>query len=132
MNQGNIAPEIVKKAMANLASNIAGGVARQLAEWVMTDRFLGQDGLDYRAALASVRVPFLLIAGANDLMAPAASVLRGKEALAGPSEMVVAGRSEGFSSDYGHADLILGRRAPAEIFPRIADFLARHSTRVPA
>lgn len=128
LNQSNIAPEVVKAAMTYLASDIAGGVARQLADWVRTDRFHGLDGLDYRAALAQRRVPFLLVAGANDLMAPESSVFHARERLGGEVETTLAGVEGGFESDYGHADLILGRRAPKEVFPRIEDFLARRST----
>jgi hypothetical protein len=43
-------------------------------------------------------------------------------------ELVTAGISHGFSADYGHGDLVLGRRAPEELFPLVADFLIRHST----
>ena len=48
--------------------------------------------------------------------------------VSGPVELVTVGLSEGFSTDYGHGDLVLGRRAPDEVFPRIAEFLARHAT----
>ena len=34
---------------------------------------------------------------------------------------------EGFSLDFGHDDLLAGRAAPAEVFPRIADWPATRS-----
>jgi hypothetical protein len=40
------------------------------------------------------------------------------------------GRAHGFAEDYGHADLILGRRAPDEIFLLAGTFLSAHASRV--
>jgi pimeloyl-ACP methyl ester carboxylesterase len=106
-------------------------VGRQFARWIATGSFDSADGhFDYRAGMAAIRIPFLLVAGTKDLLAPPAAVRRAQAALGGPTELVLAGRAHGFTADYGHADLVLGRRAPEEIFPRVEGFLAAHSTAV--
>ncbi len=64
------------------------------------------------------------------LAGPPLAVARAKEHLGGPVKLVIAGRAHGFSEDYGHADLILGRRAPDEIFPLVETFLSAHASRV--
>lgn len=126
----NMEPEVVRRALANVPANIAGGVGRQFARWISTNRFTSYDGsFDYRERLAGVRTPFLLVAGSKDLLAPPMSVARAKEALGGPVKFIIAGRAHGFGADYGHADLILGRRAPDEIFPLVEAFLSAHATR---
>jgi hypothetical protein len=38
--------------------------------------------------------------------------------------------AHGFAEDYGRADLVLGRRALGEIFPRVEAFLSEHASRV--
>jgi alpha-beta hydrolase superfamily lysophospholipase len=38
-----------------------------------------------------------------------------------------AGLADGFSADYGHTDLLVGRRASEEIFPRLRDWLVAHA-----
>ena len=73
-------------------------------------------------------LPFLLIAGQKDLLATPEAVLTSQQALGGEVEFVLASRAGGFADDYGHGDLTLGRKAPEEIFPRIAAFLAARST----
>ena len=128
MLEGNIEPDVVRRGLANVPSNIAGGVARQFARWILTGAFDGDDGFDYRAGLAQVRVPMMMIAGSRDLLAPPRSVEVGRAALGGAARYVVAGKSHGFSSDYGHVDLVLGRRAPDEISPLVESFLASHSS----
>lgn len=124
----NTDPVVIRQAIAHVAADVPGGVARQFARWVRTGAFDGEDGFDYRRALKALSVPVLALAGAEDLLSPPASAhLIGKLA-SGPVELVTAGRAGGFSTDYGHGDLVLGRKAPEEIFPRVAEFLARHAT----
>ncbi|MBJ6760311.1 alpha/beta hydrolase [Corallococcus sp. M34] len=126
----NMEPEVIRRAMANVPSDISGGVGRQFARWIVTNQFTTHDGsFDYRPPLAQVRIPFLLLAGSRDLLAPPMAVARAKEHLGGPVKFLVAGRAHGFGADYGHADLILGRRAPDEIFPLVEAFLSSHATR---
>jgi predicted alpha/beta hydrolase len=126
----NMEPEVVRKAMANVPADISGGVVRQFARWITTHAFTSYDGsFDYRVPLSEVRIPFLLMAGSRDLLAPPLAVARAKEHLGGPVKLVVAGRAHGFAEDYGHADLVLGRRAPDEIFPLVETFLSANATR---
>jgi pimeloyl-ACP methyl ester carboxylesterase len=125
----NMEPDVVKKALANVPADVAGGVVRQFAHWVATDTFCSADGLCYRKPLSEVRLPVLLLAGSKDLLAPPLAVARAQEFLGGPVKLMVAGKAHGFAEDYGHADLVLGRRAPDEIFPLVEAFLSAHATR---
>jgi pimeloyl-ACP methyl ester carboxylesterase len=129
MLASNMEPEVVRRALANVPSDVYGGVVRQFAHWIRTDSFCSQDGTCYRKPLAEVRLPVLLVAGSKDLLAPPLAVARAQEHLGGPVKLMVAGRGHGFAEDYGHADLILGRRAPDEIFPLVEAFLSAHATR---
>jgi pimeloyl-ACP methyl ester carboxylesterase len=131
MLASNMEPQVVKQAIANVPADILGGVGRQFARWIATNAFTNHDGtFDYRVPLAQVRIPMLLLAGNKDLLAPPMAVARAKEHLGGPVKLIVAGRSHGFAEDYGHADLVLGRRSPDEIFPLIEAFLSAHASRV--
>lgn len=129
LREENMEPEVVRKAMSSIASDIPGGVARQLADWVQTGRFCSVDGkFDYRQGMANIRIPLLMVAGAQDLLAPPLAVARAKELVRGPVKLVIAGRSHGFADDYGHNDLVVGRRAPHEVFPLVEGYLAAHAT----
>ncbi len=124
----NMEPGVIRKAVANVSADVAGGVARQLARWVRHDRFDGNDGFDYRAGMKALKLPLLVVAGAKDLLAPPLSVFAAREQVQGPVEAVLAGREGGLEADYGHGDLLLGRRAPEELYVRVGDFLERHSS----
>ncbi|HEX5744686.1 MAG TPA: alpha/beta fold hydrolase [Archangium sp.] len=129
MLASNMEPDVVRKALANVPADIYGGVVRQFAHWIATDSFCMADGTCYRKPLAGVKLPVMLVAGSKDLLAPPLAVARAQEHLGGPVKLVVAGRGHGFAEDYGHADLVLGRRAPDEIFPLVEAFLSAHATR---
>ncbi|MFL5345494.1 MAG: alpha/beta hydrolase [Hyalangium sp.] len=127
----NMDPDVVRRALANVPADLAGGVVRQFARWIDTHAFTSYDGsFDYRVPLSEIRRPFLLMAGSRDLLAPPLAVARAKEHLGGPVKLVIAGKAHGFAADYGHADLVLGRRAPDEIFPLVETFLSAHASRV--
>lgn len=124
----NVDPTVIRQAITHVSADIGGGVARQFARWVRTGAFDGEDGFDYRAGLKAITAPVLAMAGALDFLAPARASHLVKTLVSGPVEVITVGLAGGFSADYGHGDLVLGRRAPDEVFPRLIDFLARHST----
>ena len=101
------------------------------AELAQFDRILGEgrfvsaDGaVDYRAALAELDAPLLVIAGRVDRIAPPDRVRPYYES-AGSAERryVLAGRQNGFAVDYGHMDLTHGDHAAREIYPLITSWL---------
>jgi pimeloyl-ACP methyl ester carboxylesterase len=124
----NMEPRVIRQAIAHATADVPGGVGRQFARWVRTGAFDGEDGFDYRRGMKAIHAPLLLLAGAKDLLAPPRAVHEAAALTSGPAEAVTVGVATGFSDDYGHGDLVLGRRAPVEVFPRIAEFLARTST----
>ncbi len=130
LRAANVDPEIMKRAMFNMASDIPGGVARQFAQWIRTGKFDSADGkFDYRKNMAAIKIPILLIAGSHDLLAPPLAVARAQEWVSGPVKLLVAGKAHGFHEDYGHGDLAIGKKAPDEIFPLVEDFFETHGTR---
>jgi hypothetical protein len=61
-------------------------------------------------------------------LAAADSLRAAYDAIGSPDKTFVrVGLDTGFSVDFGHDDLLAGLAAPAEVFPRIADWLAARS-----
>jgi len=129
-NSRNIDPRVYRQVLANVVEDVPPRVLAQFLDWMRRDRFGSVDGLtDYRASLAGARQPALFVSGAVDLLAPPPAVRAAFEIWAGEKEYWIAGRSSELSTDYGHSDLIFGRRAPEEIYPRVVAFLRAHSER---
>ncbi|HWE22914.1 MAG TPA: alpha/beta hydrolase [Myxococcales bacterium] len=126
-NSRNIDARIYRQVLANVVEDVPPRVLAQFLDWMRRDRFASVDGLtDYRAGLSGARQPALFISGSVDLLAPPAAVRAAFDLWAGEKEYWNAGK-QSVSADYGHSDLIFGRRAPDEIYPRIVNWLGAHS-----
>jgi polyhydroxyalkanoate synthase len=109
-------------------SNAAKPELRQFLRGLRRGEFVSDDGrVSYTDALSAIHTPTLVIVGRADELADPL-VGRGVfDRLASTDkELVVAGRGEGFSTDYGHVDLLVGPAARREIFPRIVGWLKGH------
>jgi alpha-beta hydrolase superfamily lysophospholipase len=128
LNRENVDGDVIRQALRSLVSDVPHGVLKQFVRWVRTGRVDGEDGFDYLEHLGRVRAPVLLVAGVKDLLAPPEAAHLAARHLGGPVTELTVGRFSGFSYDAGHGDLVLGRQAPDELFPRIAAFLEAHAT----
>ncbi len=64
--------------------------------------------------------PLLAVAGTADLQCHPDAARRGSQALR------VFGRAYGHEDDYGHFDLLIGRRVPVEVWPALVGWLVDH------
>lgn len=92
---------------------------RNMFEWAHTRRFGGRTA-DYASAFESLDVPLMVLAGANDDLAPPASVRPAYE------------RSRSRDRTYrvaplGHIDLLVGRDAPSTTWPVLDEWLVKRS-----
>jgi len=97
----------------------------------VNDAFRSMDGsVDYREGIRRLRLPLLVSGGSQDRLAPP-PVLQAQYDLAGSEDktLVIFGRDRGDREDYGHADLVYGQGAPAEVYPLIRRWLEEHATR---
>lgn len=106
----------------------AGSVMSQWFRWNWSRRWAGRDGFDYLAAAGQVGVPMLCLAGGGDrLIAPPSGCRRLYDAVGSlDKRMMLCARSEGYAEDYTHDRIIASRNARKEIWPQIAQWLARH------
>lgn len=114
--------------------DVPSGVNLDLLKWHYKKRITLWDGnVDVLEGVAQSTVPLQVIAGKTDRLTPLEDV-RIPYDLSGArdKELVVCGRAEGFSADYGHVDLVFGRRAKDEVFPRIRDWFVRHDVPRPS
>lgn len=129
INAKNVARPIYRRVLVNVVENINPGVIRQFASWIREDVFRSRDGkVDYRAGLTTCRQPALFVGAALDPLAPPDVVEASYALWGGDKEIFIAGLHTGCSCDYGHTDILLGRSAPQEVYPRVRDWLVAHAT----
>ncbi len=131
MNPENIDRQAFGRALRRSICNVPRSMVRQLAEWSLSGEFRSCNrSVDYRANLSRITTPLLVIAGAADRLASPAMVRPAHE-------RVGSARKEyrefavhcGDSADYGHVDLIFGRRAPEEVFPVVSAWIENELSR---
>lgn len=109
------------------------GIALESLRW---NGFLGRfkdAERDWWAGLAEVRLPIMAVAAAGDLKTPewACRTLydqMGSEA----RKFITLGRAHGFSSDFGHAEMLVSDAAQAEVWPLVLEWLHGHTALQPS
>ena len=124
----NTDPLVAARYFRNGIPDEASDLVDQFREWVEHGVMRSRNGSTvYSDRLAEVKLPLLVLAAAHDLQRPAEAVRATFDALGSADKRFLVARvADGFSVDFGHDDLLAGRAAPAEVFPRILAWLEEH------
>ncbi len=89
----------------------------------------GDEQRDWWAGLSEVRVPVLAVAAQGDRQDPARACRKLLEQFGSPvREFVCLGKQQGFSSDFGHVEMLVSRPAQGEVWPLVERWLRNGST----
>lgn len=122
INRTNTEPQVI----ARMAREAIDDIPLQLVA-ELTHQMRGGENVTnpyaYEASLGRIDVPVLALAGVVDRVAPLESVRAAVERLrTGDIRYREFGQRFGDTADYGHVDLLVGRRAPEEVYPAVLDF----------
>jgi polyhydroxyalkanoate synthase subunit PhaC len=125
INPDNVAPGKLRRTMVNMVEDVPASLNRELAKWALSDGKICVDDEPVLPRLATLQQPVRFFAGAADNLAPADAIKPAFEAWGSPDKhLFVLGTAQGYSADYGHGDLAIGRNAAVEIYEPIRVFLA--------
>lgn len=101
---------------------------KEVIDWKAEQRWTDRSGVSYYEGLGDLDVPFRSYAGADDERDPPAGCKRLFERVgsADKSYQLLA-EAEGFSRDYGHAEMVASRAASREVWPDVLDWLQDHA-----
>lgn len=124
----NIDPKVYRRFMASGVESASSGVLKQLSTAFDPGGLRSSDGLQgYFGRLGAVKTPILFITGDVDRQCSIEGARHSYEALgASDKELASFGLAFGQSDHYGHVDLVMGLRAPREVYPAIDRWLDRH------
>jgi pimeloyl-ACP methyl ester carboxylesterase len=130
---GSLDPALLRTLMFTAVDDLPASLLREFARWyenkTMSDRYAM---FDFTEHLERVRAPLLIIAGSKDELTPKRDLEYVYEHVGSRDKAFrVIGKQEGFAHDYSHADLVLGKHAPDDVYPLILDWLEKHRGEVP-
>jgi pimeloyl-ACP methyl ester carboxylesterase len=101
----------------------------QFNDWMTSATRRSRDGARiWSDRLDEVTLPVLVVAGEADRQRPPEAARATFDALGSTDKtFFLAGTTTGLPVDVGHDDLLAGLCSPASVYPRITDWLARHS-----
>lgn len=116
--------EVWKRLMAYGTADVSSGVADQLVSMIARGSFVSADGVDLRAAMATIQTPIFVVAGRLDRVAITPAVKDGYRALKGKKQWLLVSKANGAGAEYGHMDLVVGEHAPRDVFTPVLKFFA--------
>jgi pimeloyl-ACP methyl ester carboxylesterase len=124
-NPENLDGAMQRRAMVNVIANFSRNELLQYSDWILHDVFRSIDQRrDYRAELGRIVEPVLFLAGPRDALSPPDAVKDTHDAVGSRhKQFVLFSRAQGMRVNYGHFDLVIGREAPNEVFPVVAEWL---------
>jgi hypothetical protein len=124
-NFASIAPRFLRRAVFHMSENLSAPLVNQICRWSHSETWDSLAGdFDYRAALHTLTVPAFVGIAPADRLFPAVSYERLYDDIGSAHKtLAVFGRAEGLPRDYGHVDLLVSDTAPADVYPRIADWI---------
>ena len=99
-------------------SNLPHGLVSQLIKF-LEDDLTSNDGFSYRNIVSRVTQPVLMMTGAIERICPPHVLNKDYNLLDLPEhkkKKVVLSKEMGFSTNYCHASILLGKKAPTEFF----------------
>jgi alpha-beta hydrolase superfamily lysophospholipase len=115
---GSMEPHVLEERLVRGFDRTGWEIVKTMVLWMGTGRFLTKDRGDlYERHLAAKDVPILFVTGNRDAVVPAESVRPAYEAVRS------ADRTYREFGDFGHLDLIFGRRAPEHVWPAVAAWM---------
>ncbi|TGK20915.1 alpha/beta hydrolase [Leptospira fluminis] len=125
----NIDPKIVSGVLTSSIASVTKREARQMDKVIETGSFRSEDGkTNYADGLANIKIPALLIGGRRDKLGFMYSLRYVYDTIGSSDKtMFVASKGKGLSDDYGHTDLLIGKKADEEVFPVLLQWLNKRN-----
>ncbi|NUN12179.1 MAG: alpha/beta fold hydrolase [Myxococcales bacterium] len=124
-NPENLDPWLMQQLIFLALSDLPTSLMRQFLDWYVAHDFRGWYGThSYKENMQNIHVPVHIIAGSMDKLTPPHDLRYVYDHLASSDkQFTLFGKERGHTTDYGHVDLVLGKRAPDEVFPEVANWL---------
>ena len=124
----NIDTKVLRYFLCNAAENIAPGLAEQFSRWIINGKECTLDGqFDYSKNYNNITTPSLFLAGSKDRIAIPECVSYVYENVSSKNKKyILFSKENGYSLDYCHLSLVLGKNVRKDVYPSILKWLGKY------
>jgi len=128
-SKDNMDPGTISKLYNHVVENVSPGVMNQITLMLKEQYFVSADRkINYSEEMVKVTNPILFVAGRDDNLADPESVRYGYRKVSSADKSYLEFSTlNGTKMDYGHNDLIIGKRVQDEVYPKLYNWLVSHS-----
>ena len=129
-NRRNMTPTALWGLYYYVVEDVPNGVLQQVIDLAKSGQWKSLDGkINYTEKLSDIKTPILIAGGkADNLALPEALRYTYNHVSSEDKTYRLFGLTNGYSTDYGHNDVVMGRRAVREVLPYIANWLSTRSS----
>ncbi len=117
----NIEAEMTRRLHATAFHTMPTSLLRSLAGAIEAGGLQNEKGLRFLDATERYEIETLMVAGSRDAQVSVEAVTETARRLR--ADLQIFGQQQGQAEEYGHWDLLIGRRATEETWPVLTDFL---------
>ncbi len=121
----NVEAEMVQRLHARCFHSIPTSLLSHLATAFEEEGLILGSGFRVEQEIGRNEIPIRLISGSRDMQVTPEAVEHTAEMFKGDADLVRCDEAQGLGSHYGHWDLVMGQRAPLEVWPEVADWVER-------
>ncbi len=124
-NEDNMTNATVRRMFRIAIDDTSPGVIAQYRSMIDSGNFLSVDKeVNYTEDLSFIKTPILLVTGSADKMGSVSTITYAYDHVSSKDKTLhIFSKENGYSSDYGHCDLILGENSKKEVYGYILDWL---------
>ncbi|EQA35524.1 alpha/beta hydrolase family protein [Leptospira inadai serovar Lyme str. 10] len=128
-HEKNIDPKIVSGVFTTSIASVTKREARQMEKVIETGSFRTEDGQqNYADGIANIKIPTLIIGGRRDKLGFTYSLRYVYDNIGTADKtLFIASKGKGHSDDYGHTDLLVGKKADEDVFPVLVRWLNKRN-----
>ena len=128
LDRENMHREAVARLFRECIEDTSSGVIRQFSRSIregrMLSSLLSEEQYDYTANLGKITIPVMVAAGGRDGFVDQNAVIGCYHAVSSlDRRIVIFSKENGYSADYGHSDVLLGKMSEKEVYPVMLDWL---------
>lgn len=127
----NMRDEVVVRFFRKCIDDTSAGVVTQFSDSIRKGEMMSSDRrYSYTDNMHRIIVPILIMGGSKDGFVDAEALKDSYDMVSSRDKtVVIASKANGYSTDYGHCDLILGKDSEKEVYPLILNWLDKRTMR---